>query len=76
MHKLDGEMFQRGDGCGPLKRDLMTEFSKIEVPGSGHTGSKEKTNIHEGGIFGGLKADFYPSMHGQPENTKMKEALD
>ena len=76
MHKADAEMFQRADGCGPLQRDLMTEFSKIEVPASGHTVSKEKTNILEGGIFGALKADYYPSPHGQPESTKMKDALD
>lgn len=60
MHKHDGEMFQRADG-GPLKRDLMTEFSKIEVPMSA-AASRDKANIHQGGIFGANKADFYPAL--------------
>lgn len=76
MHKLDAEMFQRSDGCGPLKRDLMTEFSKIEVPLSVTAMSRDKANIHEGGIFGANKADFYPSLQDQLEKPKMREALD
>ena len=75
MHKMDGEMFQRTDSCGPLKRDLMTEFSKIEVPMSA-AASRDKANIHQGGIFGANKADFYPSLQDQHDNPKIRAARD
>ena len=74
MHKLEAADHPRAEAIGLSKRDLMTEFSKIDLPTSAHTGSKDKANYSEGGIFGG-KVEVYPSLHDQLDNPKMKEAL-